>query len=92
MPRLTFASLIVASVLGVSLTFGAVAMAGEGTLKVGDPRPAIGRLDLAAWCGGQGLQDRVVSTLSSSGRRGVDRASRSCPTSAIFRTSIATRE
>jgi len=40
MRRVTFASLIVASVLGVS-SFGTIAMAAEGKLKVGDPAPPL---------------------------------------------------
>jgi len=40
MQRLTFASLIAASVLAVS-SVGTIAMAAEGKLKVGDPAPAL---------------------------------------------------
>ena len=91
MPRLTFASLIVASVLGVS-SFGTIAMAAEGKLKVGDPAPPLDRLDLAARCGGQGI--RTGSGLCRRVLGDVVWAvhDRSCPTWAISRTSIGRRE
>ena len=49
MRRVTFASLVVASVVGVGV-FGTVAMAGEGTLKVGDPAPP---LAISNWLHGE---------------------------------------